>query len=79
MPMYTLVSGVHSDNTVYNKVHVAQSVEHWTTDLRAVGSTPTVGKNSSFCILSLSTRTLHVDWSHTNEIKCDVHPRYIGA
>ena len=47
--------------------------------LIALGSSPTVGKNFSFCILSLSTRSWQVDWPHTNEIKHDVHPRYIGA
>ena len=35
---------------------LAQSVEHQTSNLRAVGSSPTVSKNFSFCILSLSTR-----------------------
>ena len=43
---------------------------------RAVGSNPTVGKNFSFSILSLNWQ---VDWFHTNEIKHDFHPRYIGA
>ena len=64
-------------NPAFNKVRIAQSVEHQTTDIRAVN--PTVGKNFSFCILSLSTRTWQVDWTHTNEIKHDIHPRYIGA
>ena len=31
-----------------------------------------MGKNFSFCIMSLSTRSWQVDWSHTNEIKHDV-------
>ena len=30
---------------------------HQTSKLRVVGSSPTVGKNFSFCILSLSTRS----------------------
>ena len=47
--------------------------------IRAVGSSPTVGQNFSFCILSLPMRSWQVDWSHANEIKHDVHPRYIGA
>ena len=37
------------------QARLAQSVEHLTSKLRAVGSSPTVGKNFSFCILSLST------------------------
>ena len=85
--MYTLVSEVHVqcmykghlNKTAFNKVRVAQSVEHQTTDIRDEGPNPTVGKNFSFCILSLSTRTWQVDWSHTNEIKHGVYPRYIGA
>ena len=44
-----------------------------------MGSNPTVGKNFSFCILSLLMRTWQVDWSHTNESKHDVHPKYISA
>ena len=43
-------------NPAFNKVRVAQSIEHQTTDIRAMGSNPTVGKTFSFCILSLSTR-----------------------
>ena len=61
------------------QARLAQSVEHQTSDLRVVGSGPTVGKNFSFGILSLSTRSWQVDWPNTNEIKHDVHPRYIGA
>ena len=33
--------------------------------------------NNSFCILSLTTRSLQVHWSHANDIKHDVHPRYM--
>ena len=73
--MYTLVSEVH----VYLKVTLirqpsstptwlTQSVEHRATNLKVVGSSPTVSKNFSFCILSLSTRSWQVDWSHANEI-----------
>ena len=58
---------------------LAQSVGHQISSLRVVGSIPTMGKNFSFCILSLSTRSSQVDWSHANEIKHDVHPRYTGA
>ena len=65
--------------TAFKKVRAAQSVDHRTLDLRAVGSNSTVRKNFSFCILSLSTRTWQVDWSYTNEIKHGVHVRYIGA
>ena len=38
-----------------------------------------MSKNFSFRILSLSMRFWQVDCSHTNEIKHDVDPRYIGA
>ena len=69
----------HLNKSAFNKVRVAQSVEHRTIDLRAVVSNHTVSKNFSFCILSLLTRTWQLDWSNTNEIKLDVHPRYIGA
>ena len=61
------------------QARLAQSVGHHTSNLRVVGFSPTVGKNFSFCILSLSTRSWQVDWSHANEIKHDVYPRYIGA
>ena len=57
----------------------AQLVEHQTSNLRVEGSSPAVGKDFSFCILSFSTCSRQVDWSHANEIKHDVHPRYIGA
>ena len=46
--------------TSFYKVRVAQSVEYRTTDLRAVVSNPTVGKHFSFCILSLSKRTMQM-------------------
>ena len=61
--------------TSIQQARLAQSVEHQTSNLRVVSSSPAVDKNFSFCILSLSTRS----WSHANEIKHDVHPRYIGA
>ena len=38
----------------FNKVHVAQLVEHQTTDLRDVGSNPTVGKNHTIQRLFVS-------------------------
>ena len=38
------------------QARLAQSVEHQTSKLRVVGSIPIVGKNFSFCILSLSTQ-----------------------
>ena len=69
----------HLNNTVFNQVRVAQLVEHRTTYFRAVGSNPIVGKTFSFCILSLSTHTWQVDWSHTDEIKHDIDPRYMSA
>ena len=45
------------------------------TNLTVVGSSPTVVKNFSFCILSLSTRIWQVNWSYTNKIKHDIHLR----
>ena len=67
------------NNTAFNKVRVAQSVEHRTSEFRAAGSNPSMGKAFLFCILSFSTRTWQVDWFHTNETKHDVHARYIVA
>ena len=37
------------------------TVEQQTSELRVVVSSPTVGKNFSFCMLSLSTRFWQVD------------------
>ena len=51
----------HLNRTVVTTARVAQSVEHQTSNLRVVGSSPIVGKNFSFCILSLSTRSWQVD------------------
>ena len=77
--MYTLVSEVHVCINVILMVQLpsspAQSIKHQT----GWGSSPTVGKNVSFCILSLSTHSWKVNCSHTYEIKHDVHTRYIGA
>ena len=39
------------------QARLAQSIEHQTSNLRVVSSSPAVGKNFSFCILSLSTRS----------------------
>ena len=80
----TLVSGVHVFNQVIEmdniqQARLAQSVKYQTSNLRVVGSSPIVGKNFSFCILSLPTRSWQVDWSHANEIKHDANSRYIGA
>ena len=82
--MYTLVLKVRvSDKVIqitsFQQARLAQSAEHQTSDLGVVGSSPAVGKTFSFCILSLSTRSWQVDWSHTNETKHDFHPTYIGA
>ena len=38
----------------FQQARLAQLVEHQTSDLRVVGSRPTMGKNFSFCILPLS-------------------------
>ena len=51
--MYTLVLEVHVCSEVilmdsFQKARLAQSVEYQTSDLRVVGSSPTVGKNFSF-------------------------------
>ena len=64
--MYTSVSEVHVCKNVikidsFQQTWLAQSVEHQTSNLRVVGSSPTVGKDFSFCILSLSTRPWQVD------------------
>ena len=77
--MYTLVSEVHVcytghlNKTTFIKAQVAQSVDNRTANLRIVSSSLTVGK------LFLSTRFCQVGWFNTNEIKHNVHPRYIGA
>ena len=53
--MYTLVSEVqcmyksHFNGTAFIKARVAQSVEHRATNIKVVGSSPTVGKAFSFC------------------------------
>ena len=82
--MYTTVLRGHVCNKVIQidssqEARLAQSREYQTSNLRVVGSSPTDGRNFSFCILSLSTRSWQVDLCHANEIKHDVHPRYIGA
>ena len=71
--------GLSCFDTFCKQARQAQSAEHQTSDLRVVGWSPSVGKHFSFCILSLSTRSWQVDWCNANEIKHDVHPRYIGA
>ena len=57
----------HFFRTAFIKALEAQSKEHQTTNLKVVSSSPTVGKNFSFCILSLSTCSWQFDWSHLNE------------
>ena len=47
----------HLNRTPFIKACVAQSVEHPTSNLKVVGLSPNVGKNFSFCILSLSTQS----------------------
>ena len=71
---------VHVCKSTFNgitfiKARVAHSVEHRARNIKAVDSSPTAGKNFSYCILSLSMRSLQVDWSHIYEIKHDIHPR----
>ena len=44
----------HLNKTVFIKARVTQSVEHHARNVKVVGSSPTLGKNLSFCILSLS-------------------------
>ena len=61
-----LVLDVHVCNKVisidnFQQARLAQSVEHQTADRTVVGSSPIVGKNFSFCILLLSTRSWQVD------------------
>ena len=62
-----------------DQARLAQSVEHQTLNRRVVGSSSTVDKEFSFCILSLPTRSWQVDSPHANEIKHNVHPSYICA
>ena len=62
-----------------HQARLAQSVEHQTWNRRVEGSSTTVDKEFSFCIVLLPTRSWQVDWSHANEIKHGVHPRYIGT
>ena len=57
-----LVLGVHICDKVIQmasiqQARLAQSEEHQTSKLRVVGSSPTVGKNFSFGIFSLPTRS----------------------
>ena len=66
---YTCMYRGHFDRTAFIKAGVALAVEHQATTLKDVGSSPNLGKNFSFCVLSLSMRSWQVDWSHTNEIK----------
>ena len=63
----------HSKRTAFITNRAAQSVEHQATHLK--DTSPTMCKNFSFCILSLSMRSCQVDWAHTNEIKHNIHPR----
>ena len=51
----------HLNIAAFIKFRVAQSVEYQTSNRRVIGPSPTVGKNFSFCILSLSTRSWQVD------------------
>ena len=69
----------HFNRTAFIKARLVQSIEHRNKNPKVVGSSTTVGKNFSFCILSISNRAWQIDWSHTNGIKHDVHARYIGA
>ena len=55
----------------FYQTRLAQSVEALTTNLKVVGSSPTVGTN----FFSFSTHSLQIDWAHTNEIKHDINPR----
>ena len=80
---YTLLLGVHVCDKVIQmdriqQARLAQSVEHKTRNLRVVGTSPTVIKDFSFSILFLPTRSWRY-WFHANEVRHDVHPRYIGA
>ena len=59
----------HFNRTAFIKVRLAQSVEQQARNLKVVGANPTVEKNFSFCILSLSMRSWQVDRCNANEIK----------
>ena len=63
----------------FQQARLAQSIEHQTSNLRVVSSSPTVCKKFSFCILLLSVRSWQVDWSLANVIKHGVHSRYKRA
>ena len=66
----------HFHRIAFIRAQVAQTVEHSATNLKDVGSSLTVSKNFSFCILSLSTcSSWQVGWSRTNEFKNDINPR----
>ena len=65
----------HFKGTFFVKAWVAQSVQHQATNLKVVGLSSTMGKNISFCVFSLSVRSWQVNWSHTNEIKHDIHSK----
>ena len=75
----TCIHKGHLNKSFHILTRLAQLAQHHTSDLMAVGSIPTVRKNFLFCIFSLSMCSWQVDWCHTNEIKHEIHPRYIGA
>ena len=52
--------------TAFITARVVQLVEHQARNLKIVGSSPTVCKNFSFGILSLSTCSWQIDLCHTN-------------
>ena len=69
----------HFNRKAFIKARATQSVEYRATNLKVVGSSPTVSKNFSFCILSLSMRSWQVNWSHKKEIKAWHSSEVIGA
>ena len=68
----------HVNRTDVNKARVAQLVGHQTSDLRVVGSSPTLDKNFSFCIF-FAFDALLAGRLVPYEIKHDVYPGYIST
>ena len=64
----------HLNNRAFNKVRLAESIEHWTTDRKAVGSNALWTRIFRFVFCRFRRAPGR---SHSNEIKHDFHPRYI--
>ena len=76
--IHTLVLEFHLWSIRKDSFHQAQlthSVKPLATNLKVVGSSPTLTKTILFCIFLFSTLSLQVDQAHTNKIKNDIHLR----